>query len=136
MPVVIHEFVTYAVSDHERHPWPLNKRAKIWRALMPPDQLNPQGWIYAAIDSFMPTQVSKVGLFMLANTLGQPAVVCPLHTTAYPEDLIQDEESFFEPANFLQQYTVQLETGRVAAVRRPYLFCGTRTVIDVADWAR
>lgn len=61
MPVVVHEFVTYAVSEEEMLPQPLNKRAKLFRALMPPDQLNPNGWINGAIDAFMPIQVRCSG---------------------------------------------------------------------------
>jgi hypothetical protein len=57
MPVVVHEFVTHAVAEEEMQPQPLNSRAKLWRALMPPDQLNPMGFIDGDIQAFMPTQV-------------------------------------------------------------------------------
>jgi hypothetical protein len=57
MPVVVHEFVTHAVAEEQMLPQPLNSRAKLWRALMPPDQLNPMGFIDGDIQAFMPTQV-------------------------------------------------------------------------------
>lgn len=57
MPVVVHEFVLHAVPEEEMQPQPLNMRAKLWRALMPPDQLNPLGFIDGDLQSFMPTQV-------------------------------------------------------------------------------
>lgn len=55
--MVVHEFVTRAVSDEEAEPQPLSNRAKLWRVLLPPDQLNPQGCVEAMLEGFMPTQV-------------------------------------------------------------------------------
>eukprot|EP00775_Hariotina_reticulata_P008228 gene8228-8418_t len=56
MPVVVHEFVTKAVPEELLAPQQLNMRAKLWRALMPPDQLNPIGFVDGDIEAFMPTQ--------------------------------------------------------------------------------
>jgi hypothetical protein len=55
MPVVVHEFIP-APSD-EPAPVLFNRRAKIWRQAMPPDQLNPAGHIDGDLAAFMPTQV-------------------------------------------------------------------------------
>jgi hypothetical protein len=57
MPVVVHEFVTKAVPEGLLVPQQLNMRAKLWRALMPPDQLNPNGFVDGDIEAFMPIQV-------------------------------------------------------------------------------
>lgn len=57
MAVIIHEFVHHAVSEEDMTPQPYNTRSKLWRVLMPPDQLNPSGCIDAALESFMPMQV-------------------------------------------------------------------------------
>lgn len=57
MPVVVHEFVDHAVSVEEMEPQPWNSRAKLWRVLLPPDQLNPTGFVDAQLDNFEPLKV-------------------------------------------------------------------------------
>jgi DMSO/TMAO reductase YedYZ molybdopterin-dependent catalytic subunit len=57
MPVVVYEFVTHAVDPANAAPQQLTPRAKLWRVLVPPDQLNPLGWTDADLEAFMPTQV-------------------------------------------------------------------------------
>jgi hypothetical protein len=60
MPIVVHEFTPAPVADSE--PQLFNRRAKIYRQAMPPDQLNPEGFIDGDLASFMPTQVGGWGL--------------------------------------------------------------------------
>jgi hypothetical protein len=55
VPVVVHEFVQTPVPEAEQEPSLYNRRAKIWRARLPPDQLNPKGYISGDLTSFMPT---------------------------------------------------------------------------------
>lgn len=44
MPVVIHEFVTTAVSPEELDvAVPINPRSRLYLTRLPPDQLNPEG---------------------------------------------------------------------------------------------
>jgi hypothetical protein len=56
--VVVHEFVHHAVSEEERSPQLFNDRSKLWRVLLPPDQLNPEGYMDARLDYFSPLEVS------------------------------------------------------------------------------
>lgn len=44
MPVLIHEFTPRSVAPEEREPMPILRRAKLWRVLLPPDQLNEDGY--------------------------------------------------------------------------------------------
>jgi hypothetical protein len=60
MPILVHEFVPVPVEDPA--PVLFNRRAKIWRQAMPPDQLNPAGHIDGDLAAFMPTQVRAPGL--------------------------------------------------------------------------
>jgi ribonuclease BN (tRNA processing enzyme) len=53
--VVVHEFATGPVPEDEQEPALFNKRAKIWRSRLPPDQLNPRGYIDGDLSLFMPT---------------------------------------------------------------------------------
>lgn len=71
MPVIVHEFVHHAVSEEEvcAGPQPYNSRAKLWRVLLPPDQLNPQGYIDAALDNFSPMEVCVVQHQALSQTI-------------------------------------------------------------------
>lgn len=55
MPIVVHEFMPSTVDDIK--PSMFNKRAKIWHAAIPPDQLNPVGFLDGDLAAFMPTQV-------------------------------------------------------------------------------
>lgn len=57
MPVVVHEFVHHAVSEEERTPQLFSDRSKLWRVLLPPDQLNPDGYMDARLDYFSPLEV-------------------------------------------------------------------------------
>jgi len=59
MPVVVHEFVHHAVSEEETAPQPYNSRSKLWRVLLPPDQLNPNGFVDASLENFQPLEVSS-----------------------------------------------------------------------------
>ncbi|KAI8465185.1 MAG: hypothetical protein J3K34DRAFT_461521, partial [Monoraphidium minutum] len=53
MPIVVHEFTPSPAGDAE--PQLFNRRAKIWRQALPPDQLNPDGFVDGDLASFMPT---------------------------------------------------------------------------------
>jgi hypothetical protein len=59
MPVVVHEFVHHAVSEEELSPQLFSDRSKLWRVLLPPDQLNPQGYMDARLDYFSPLEVGQ-----------------------------------------------------------------------------
>lgn len=59
MPVVVHEFVHHAVSQDEMAPQLFNNRSKLWRVLVPPDQLNPDGFVDASLENFSPLQVRR-----------------------------------------------------------------------------
>jgi hypothetical protein len=59
MPVVVHEFVHHAVSKDEMAPQLFNNRSKLWRVLLPPDQLNPEGYVDARLDNFSPLEVGR-----------------------------------------------------------------------------
>lgn len=59
MPVVVHEFVHHAVAEDEMAPTIFSKRSKLWRVLLPPDQLNPQGFVDAHLDNFKPLEVGR-----------------------------------------------------------------------------
>ncbi len=43
MPVVIHELSTRPVPEERQAPAAVNKRARLYAAAVPPDQLNEQG---------------------------------------------------------------------------------------------
>ena len=64
MPVVVHEYVLGPVSQEDMKPVMFDFRAKIFRALMPPDQLNPMGYVDADLSAFMPTKVNSVSLLV------------------------------------------------------------------------
>jgi hypothetical protein len=57
MPVVVHEFVLGPVSEEDLKPVQFDFRSKIFRALVPPDQLNPRGYVDGDLSAFMPTKV-------------------------------------------------------------------------------
>ena len=69
MPVVVHEFVHHAVSQEEMAPQPFSARSKLWRVLLPPDQLNPQGFVDARLDNFRPMEVCCAGGVVLMITM-------------------------------------------------------------------
>ncbi|GIL56621.1 hypothetical protein Vafri_11958 [Volvox africanus] len=54
--IVVHEISTGPVAPAESQPYLYVKRARIWRVLMPPDQLNPRGGVDASLLLFAPDQ--------------------------------------------------------------------------------
>jgi uncharacterized Rossmann fold enzyme len=56
MPIVVHEFTPAPADASTSEPQLFNRRAKIWRQALPPDQLNPDGWVDGDLAAFMPTQ--------------------------------------------------------------------------------
>jgi hypothetical protein len=70
MPVVVHEFVVGPVPEEDLQPVLYNYRAKLWRALMPPDQYNPAGYIDGDLTHFMPTQVGRRSRGWLGRVMG------------------------------------------------------------------
>lgn len=72
MPVVVHEFVHHAVSEEELSPQLFSDRSKLWRVLLPPDQLNPDGFMDARLDYFSPLEVG-------AGTVPGRAGGCPVY---------------------------------------------------------
>jgi hypothetical protein len=62
MPVMVHEFVHHAVSKEDMEPQLFNPRSKLWRVLLPPDQLNPDGYVDANLDNFNPLEVRRLEL--------------------------------------------------------------------------
>lgn len=55
--MVVHEFVHHAVSPEATAAQLFNSRSKLWRVLVPPDQLNPDGFVDARLDNFSPLEV-------------------------------------------------------------------------------
>lgn len=48
MPVIIHELTTRALEPGAPEgPRLVNRRSRLYAAQVPPDQLNPQGWVVA-----------------------------------------------------------------------------------------
>ncbi|GIM04013.1 hypothetical protein Vretimale_8651 [Volvox reticuliferus] len=54
--IVVHEISTDPVAPAESQPYLYVKRARIWRVMMPPDQLNPRGGVDASLLLFAPDQ--------------------------------------------------------------------------------
>jgi hypothetical protein len=49
------------VPEEEQVPTQFNRRARIFRARVPPDQLHPEGGTQAELSMFMPTQGVREG---------------------------------------------------------------------------
>ncbi|KXZ50002.1 hypothetical protein GPECTOR_18g157 [Gonium pectorale] len=54
--IVVHEVCPRAVPESRSEPSLYASRARIWRVLMPPDQLNPRGGVDASLLLFAPSQ--------------------------------------------------------------------------------
>ncbi|GAX80820.1 hypothetical protein CEUSTIGMA_g8255.t1 [Chlamydomonas eustigma] len=71
--IIIHEFSMQPIPPESQTPVVVNERARIFRSMMPPDQLNPLGCIDGDISTFMPTRgraVKSKGVKASGGVLG------------------------------------------------------------------
>ena len=74
MPIVVHELSPRAAADPA--PALFNRRAKIWRQLVPPDQLSAAGHADGGLAAFMPT-AGRASVRKGARAAGGPLSIDP-----------------------------------------------------------
>jgi hypothetical protein len=76
VPVIVFEMWPGHVGEEEQVPSQFNRRARIFRARVPPDQLHPEGGTHAELSMFMPTQGVSVPVYCLLLLTFMPCTCC------------------------------------------------------------
>lgn len=115
--VIIHELVSDALQDDEQEPQLVNQRARLWRRQVPPDQLNPMGYLDGDLTRFMPTQGrgrTKQGRTASGGVLGLDRRACYLPLDLPPPG--QPDRQDLGPDEFT--WTIHIDQGAIVSASR------------------